>query len=93
MTSQRLAEAHVATERVRWALHERQRDRAGVGQHVRGVRQQCEGVHDEADNDLDGREADDERERDGQLAAAGVGGEAVSVPGVTPPSAWACPWA
>ena len=46
-----------------------------------------------ADNDLDGREADDERERDGQLAAVGVGGEAVSVPGVTPPSAWSCPWA
>ena len=46
--------------------HERQHERAGVGEHVRGVREQRERVREDSGDDLDGHEADDQAERDPQ---------------------------
>jgi glyoxylase-like metal-dependent hydrolase (beta-lactamase superfamily II) len=40
---------------------QRERDGAGVGEHVRSVRQQRERVNEGADDDLEDHEADDER--------------------------------
>jgi hypothetical protein len=45
-------------------------------------------VRDEADRELQDHEADDERERDGRLAAVGVGGDAVGVPVVAASLSW-----
>jgi hypothetical protein len=59
--------------------HQRQDERAGVGQHVRGVGEQRQRVDRDADRDLHAHEADDQRERDRQLLAVRVRGGAVGV--------------
>ena len=46
---------------------------AGVGEHVRGVGEQRQRVGDQAGDDLDHHEAEDQPEREPQLAAVGVG--------------------
>jgi len=51
---------------------ERQRKRAGVGQHMRRVGQQGEGVRHDPDDDFERHEADDQDERDGQVARVGI---------------------
>ena len=60
---------------------ERERDRAGVGEHVRRVGEQRERVGEDADDDLDDHEAEDQRERDrrasGWSASAETHGVAV----------------
>ncbi len=58
---------------------EREPERGGVGEHVRGVGEQRERLGDDAHHDLDAHEADDQGERDRQLADVGVGGDAVRV--------------
>ena len=42
---------------------QRERDRAGVGEHVAGVGEQCQGVGQHSDHDLDRHEGDDQRQR------------------------------
>ena len=66
----RAAEAH---------RDEREADRGGVGEHVPGVRDQREGAGEGPDDDLDGHEADDQRERDAEVAPVGVPADAVAV--------------
>ncbi len=55
----------------------------GVGEHVGRVGEQRQRVGEDADDDLDGHEADDQREGDRQLRAVGVGGDAVRMAGVS----------
>ena len=59
--------------------HEGEPDRAGVGEHVRGVGEQRERVRQQARHDLDDHEAEDQPEREPQLAAVGVGRDPVVV--------------
>jgi hypothetical protein len=47
-----------------------QRDRPGVGQHVRGIREQRQGVGKDARHDLGGHQAEDQRE--GEYETPGV---------------------
>ncbi len=58
---------------------DREADRGGVGQHVRGVGEQRERPGDEADDDLEAHEADDQREREREFVHVGVGGDSVRV--------------
>ena len=53
--------------------HEREAERAGVRDHVRGVGEQRQRSGDEAADDLDDHERRDEPERDPEPAAVGVG--------------------
>ena len=59
--------------------HQRERDRARVGEHVGGVREQRQRVGDHAGHDLDHHEAADQRQRDGERAAVGGGHRTVVV--------------
>ena len=59
---------------------QRQRDRGGVGEHVRRVGEQRQRRGGDADGDLDGHEAQDQPEGDRELAAVGVLGDLVAVP-------------
>ena len=61
---------------------QREADRGGVGEHVRRVGEQRQRVRDHTGRDLHGHERQDQAERDRQLAAVGVGGRCVGVPGV-----------
>ena len=54
-------------------------DGAGVGEHVGGVGEQRQRVGDEAGDDLDDHEAEDQPEREPELAAVRVGGDRVAV--------------
>ena len=45
---------------------QRQRDRAGVGEHVRGIREECQRGREDARHDLGGHQAEDQRQRAGQ---------------------------
>jgi hypothetical protein len=70
---------------VRWTLreahgHERRRDPAGIREHVGGVGEQRERVRQDAHRDLDGHEADDQREGDPELSPVGLPGGPVLVP-------------
>ena len=69
---------------------EREPDRGGVGEHVRGVGEQRERAGQQARDDLDAHEAGDERQRDGQPAAVGV---ARTGRGVWPAWPWSWPCA
>ena len=60
--------------------HQGQPDRGGVGEHVGGVGEQRERRGEDARHDLDGHEAEDQRERDPEPAAvAGRQGPPVAV--------------
>jgi hypothetical protein len=63
---------------------ERERDGAGVGQHVRGIREQRERVNEGADDDLEDHEPDDQRQRESQLPVVRVGRNSVGVARVAP---------
>ena len=54
-------------------------DRGRVGEHVPRVREQRERARGEPGDDLEQHEAEDQRERDAELAAVGVGRHAVRV--------------
>ena len=64
---------------------DRQRQGAGVRQHVRGIREQRQGMRHDADDDFDCHEGDDEHERDRQVAPVRVGVDAVRVAGAPMP--------
>ena len=69
---------------------QREADRSRVREHVAGVREQRQGAGGKPGDDLEHHEAEDQRKRDGELAAVGVGRYAVRV------SAWlpcSCPFA
>ena len=55
--------------------HQRQHQRAGVGQHVAGIRDQRERVRQDADDDFEDHVADDEQKRDRQIASIGIGAD------------------
>ena len=52
---------------------QREADRRRVGEHVGGVGEQRQRVGDDPGHHLGGHEAEDQRQRDPQLAAVGVG--------------------
>ncbi len=58
---------------------QRESDRRRVGEHVPGVREQRQRVAGDAGDDLEQHEAEDQHERDRELAAVGVGRDAVRV--------------
>ena len=58
---------------------ERERDGAGVREHVRRVGEQRQRIGDDARPDLDEHEAEDQPEREPELAAIGVGRDGVVV--------------
>ena len=80
------AVGHHALRRARGQAdgHQRERDRGRIGEHVAGVREQRERAGHQSGDDLDEHEAEDQRERDGELAAVGVGGDAVRMSFVAP---------
>ena len=53
--------------------HERQADRAGVGEHVGGVGEQGQRVGEDPDHHLDRHEAEDQAERGAEAGSGGVG--------------------
>ena len=59
---------------------QREPDRPGVGEHVRGVGEQGQRAGQQARHDLDEHEAEDQPEREPQLAAVGVRRDRVVVP-------------
>ena len=59
---------------------QREHERAGVGEHVRGVAEQRQRGRDDAEDDLDQHQADEQAERDPQTADRGVS-RGVRVPG------------
>ena len=61
----------------RLSADQREPDRAGVGEHVGGVGEQRQRVGQQAGDDLDDHEAEDQPEREPQLAAVGVGRDPV----------------
>ena len=52
---------------------QREADRAGVGEHVRGVGEERQRVREDPDGHLKDHEAEDQPKRDGELAAIGIG--------------------
>ena len=62
---------------------ERHRQCAGVGQHMRGVREEGERVREDADDDLDGHETDDQCQRYREALRVRVLGDTVRMPRVT----------
>ena len=54
---------------------ERKRNRAGVGEHVGGVREQGQRVREDPGDDLAGHEDDDQNERDREAALVRVGAD------------------
>jgi Ser/Thr protein kinase RdoA (MazF antagonist) len=60
--------------------HQHQRDRRGVGQHVRGVGDQCERMRGQARHDLPSHERQDQREGSGQPPRVRAARRAVLMP-------------
>ena len=69
---------------------QRERDRGGVGEHVRGVGEQRERVRDDAGGDLDRHEQQDQRQRDRQPATVAIRAVGVRVTGPWPCAPCAC---
>ena len=73
------AVGHRAARRARGEAqrHEAEHDRARVGEHVPGIREQGDGAGDQADDDLRHHQAADQRQRDEQRPAVRLGRDRV----------------